>query len=350
MKFLLAITFFSSLSALGDTSTWFADRCSGEAVSISTPNPTTLYFSTTDLNPDEDIKIYINYRPAGILEDLRSKDLEISHSYVISKKKIKNNSFSGYFKIPKAKWLWEKEQEHSLSRVWEAEVKWIQPESRRSDSKIASFYHSPEEKSFYKIESNVLCKWEGSPEVSSKLYENNTASLMNVMKSTYYTWNQYTQKGLTFGYNRNFGGNIPLGASDNSYGWLYKDWQRQVDQQEIISVDLKFILNVTESGVFYNRMTFNRLRVSKYAWNPSLGQCGQYEKLSKGLLDVGVTTEDFVVMPKTYYPFPEKMVEFINIVRPPINTCKDYIDLNPQIATDVIPSGFNGIMFFYEEN
>lgn len=349
MKFFtIPLAILISLPAIASTKAWFADRCSGEEISISTPNPVTFYLSLKDLDPSEDIQIFIKYRPAGIIEDLRDKKLEVSYTYSIPSSRIKGNRYSGYFKIPSATWMWQKEQEHNLTRIWDAEVKWTQPKSRKLGGAIASFFRARGEKEFYKVESPSLCYWEGDPEVSSKLYENNTSALMNVMKSTYDSWDKYTQRGLTFGYNRNHGGNVPLGSSSDSYGWFYKDWQKQVESRDIISIDRKFILQKDEAGVFYTRNTFHRVRASKWEWNPRSGACGRYEQTAEGMLDVGVTSEDFVVLPRTYYSFPEKTKEFINIVRPPINTCDDYIHINPQYATDSFPSGFNGIMFFYE--
>lgn len=350
MKYLF-LSLFIFGAAHANTEAYFADSCSGNEIKISTPNGTSLFIKIDNLDPNEDAKLFINYRPAGEIEDLKSKSNSITHQYLIRARDIRDGNFSRFYQIPKAKWLWQVESRHSFYRIWDAEIKWVQKHAKKSGSTVTSFYRSPGKKSFFQLNSPGLCQWESKAEVSSKLYENNTTTFMNIVRENIQKWDKYQAQGFSLGFNRNHGGTLPIGAlSSSSFGWFFKDWQNQMNAQEIINIERKYVLNKEESGVFITRMTYNRHEVTKYAWNSRSGYCGKYEAVSTGLLDVGVTSEDFIVLPKYIFPREEYMEKFLNIVRPAVSNCDDSIDLRPQVATDYIPSGNNGILYFYETN
>lgn len=340
-----------SFSANASTSAYFADLCSGEEIRISTPNGTTLRLNINDLNPHEDLTIYVKFRPAGVIEDLEDKPQSITHSYIVKKKKFKDGSFDSYFEIPKTRWMRQKESMHAHYRVWDAEIKWIQPLSHKSGSTITSFYRSQGQKSFFQLNSPGICQWEEEAEVDSRLFENNSTTFMNVVREDIKSWDRYDVRGFSLGYNNNHGGALPIGAqSSESYGWFFKDWQNQLNSQQLITLERRYVLNKEESGLFISRMSYNRHEVTKYEWDSTASRCGHFAAVSKGLLDVGVNSEDFIVIPRHIYSREEKLRSFINIVRPPVSNCIDSIDLTPQIANDMIPSGINGILYYYETN
>lgn len=348
MKLILIVLLFSTQLMAGTTA-YFADLCSGEKIHIATPNGTTLYVALEDLDPEEDVELSIKFRPAGEIEDLEDRPQELGQRYVIKKKNILNRSYQGYFKIPKARWMWQVEARHGHYRIWDAEVMWVQPQSRKSGSTLTSFYRSEANKSYFKLNSPGLCQWEEEAEIDSQLYENNTAQMMNVIREDIQTWDKYSQTGLTLGYNNNHGGTLAIGANgSNNFGWLFKDWQKQINNQQIIKIERKFVLNKNESGIFITRMSYNRHEVTRYEWNANASQCGRYEPVSQGYLDIGINAEDFIVLPRHIYPREDLIKEFIKVIRPPVANCLDSIDLRPQVATDAIPSGINGILYYYE--
>lgn len=350
MKLIAALLLFSS-SSWAATTAYFADSCSGEEIKIATPNGTSLKVEIDGLDPKEDLTLFIKFRPAGIIEDLKDKPSTVTHNYFIKAHDFRNGRFADFFALPKAKWLWQVEMKHSQYRIWDAEVFWIQKGIKKSESVVTTFYRSQEQKEFYQINSPGLCQWETEIEVDSKLYENNSTGFMNVMRESTQMWDKYDVKGLSLGFNRNHGGVLPIGAlSSSSHGWLFKDWQKQMNTQEMITLERKYVLNKEESGVFINRMSYNRHEVTKFRWNPHASYCGRYEKETTGFLDVGVPVEDFVVLPKYIFPREEYLKEFLDVVRPAVDTCNPNLKLRPEIATELIPSGITGILYFYETN
>lgn len=350
MRLLFSLLLFFQV-AQANTKVSFADLCSGEDIKIATPNGTTLKIDIDDIDNYEDLTILIKFRPAGEISDLKDKSQEISFRYKIDARKIRNNRYRGFFKLPKKKLMNQIEVKNSFFRIWDAEVKWFQNNSHNSGSSIASFYRSSSPKSFFQINSPGICQWEDEPNISSKLYENNTTGFMNISRETSFSYEQYSTRGFSLGYNRNYGGVLPVGAlGANSYGWFFKDWENQVGSREFISLERKYVLHKEEAGIFFTRMSFNRHQVTRYEWSYENSSCGRYEPTANGHLDVGILSEDFIVLPPYLVVQEEKLKDFIDVVRPPINNCQDSIDTRSQVVTDIIPSANNGILYFYETN
>lgn len=345
IQLLAALIFATSLYA--KTEAKFVDSCNKSEIKVSNPNGTRLSLSLTDLDPNDDLEVTITYRPAGIVEDLKPQD-QVIWNYNF---RLAGKTFKTLLPIPKAKWMWQVEQRHAEYRIWDAEVRWVQPNARKTGSDVTTFYRAPDKGPFFQMMSEGLCQWEGSADVSSKLYENNTTTWMNVMRDRVQMWDQGNGPGIALGYNNNTGSTVPLsptGQSNNVMGWVFKDWQKQLNSQQIFRYERKFVLNKEESGLFTSRMTFNRHEVRRFEWQQSGQSCGAYVAVSEGMLDIGQLSEDFVVLPKNFYPRPEKLKEYINTVRPPVNNCGDTEITGPQDATDILPSGADGILYYYQ--
>lgn len=361
MKFLI-LSILVTMPVLAKTSASFVDACSKNAIRVSTPNGVKLKLGLTDLDPNDDLELTVTFRPAGLVEDLGGKNTKVRSYYFgahgergVFGRKIDIGQFGTldvFLPIPDQNWMWQVEQRNSEYRIWDAEVSWLQPNARKAGSDVATFYRAPGEETFFELQSEGICQWEATAEVASKLYENRTTTWMNVMRETVRTWDQSTGPGLSLGYNNNTGSSQPLGsgAGSNSMGWLFKDWQKQLTKQQIFKFERKFVLNKEETGIFISRMSFNRHEVKRYEWVQNAGSCGEYQATSQGYLDVGQTSEDFIVLPKTFYPRPEELKKFINTVRPSLNNCGETELTGPQFASDIIPSGTNGILYYYENN
>lgn len=356
MKFLI-LSFLFVMPALAKTTASFVDACSKKAIRVSTPNGTRLNVNLTKLDPNDDLELTVTFRPAGLVEDLGGKNTKVFSFFFgahgergMLGRKIDVSStgtLNVLLPLPSLKWMWQVEQRNSEYRIWDAEVSWIQSGARKAGSDIATFYRAPVKEKFFQIQSEGLCQWETEAEVSSKLYENRSTTWMNVMRDTSKVWEQSNGPGLTLGYNNNTGSSQPLGANSQNYGWLFKEWQKQLTKQQIFTYERKFVLNKEEMGVFITRMSFNRHEVKRYDWVPEAGACGEYSVTDEGHLDVGQTSEDFIVLPRSFYPRADELKKFVNTVRPAVNNCGDTELSGPQFATDIIPSGANGILYFY---
>lgn len=330
------------------SSVYFADSCSREEVKIATPNGTTLAVNLSHLHPEENIKITVTYRPAGIIEDLKPHERK-TYTYNLPAKRIQNNgTLQANLKIPDVKWMWQVEQKYNEYRIWDAEVSWTQNTTNKIHSAITTFYRAPKSGPYFELLSPSLCHWESKAEIDSKLYENNTHSMMNIIRESSQEWEQTFESGFSLGHNNNTEGSLPIGSiSSGSFGWLFKEWQNQNINRQNISIDRKYVLNKDESGVFITRTTFSRHEVRKFQWNPKATKCGSYEEVAEGYLDVGLHTEDFIVIPKNLYGRRQELDSFIELVRPSLSSCQSQLPIDPRLADDIIPSGQNGILYFY---
>lgn len=330
----------------------FVDACSGVDVSVSNPNGIKLKLKITNLNPSEKVDVTVTYRPAGVQEDIKPHDIKVKE-YSLSPMKdfTKNGTLKNLLRIPKEKWLSKVEKRHSGFKIWDAEVTWIQHRVGKAGSAVATFYHSPKAETFFQIVSGAMCQWESEASVDSKLYENLSPTWMSVSRSRSETWDQGNGPGMTVGYNNNTGGSLPLspvGQSTSVMGWVFKDFQKQFNNQYIFRNELKYTLSPNEAGVFTTRMSFNRHRAKRYDWVENKGSCDEYRVVSEGDLDIGKNSEDFIVIPKNYFGRTDKLNEFIRVVRPTLNNCGDNALTGPQHASEILPSGMNGILYYYQ--
>lgn len=324
------------------------DSCSGKPVAMTNPNGVKLTLSIDDLDPEDSVELTLTWRPAGLIEDLKPKD------QLVWKYRFHEVNPDGTLKktlpIPKASWLWQVQQQHDDYRIWDAEIFWVQERSRRSGRTVATFYHAPNVEPYFEITSPSLCEWEDRPVVSSKLYENLSPTWMNVVREYVETWERGRGPGLSLGYNNDTGGNVPIGAlSNNSYGWAFKDFTKHRMQQEIFRYERRFVLNRDDSGVFIKRLSYTRHEANRYEWVQS-GACGEFKKVSSGLVDIGSPNEDFIIIPKNFYAHPEVLNNYISIARPQLNSCSDSVGTGAEAASTVMPAGQDGLIFYYQND
>lgn len=348
-----------SFNSFAGTQLSFIDACTKESTRISTPNGTLLELKIDNLDPNDHVEVTVTYRPAGILEDLKAQDQVIWHYTFLAqgkRQRFRNGSriqSDGSLKVrlptPSGRWMNRVEQKLDDFRIWDAEVLWIQPRARKAGSALSTYYRSKNNGPFFQLLSPGLCLWEEEAAVSSRLYENNSQTWMNIIREFSETRDSGSGPGITLGANNNTGGSIPLGSQGGShFAWLFKDWQKQLNSQQIFKVERKYVLNKNESGIYTTRLSFDRHEARKYEWVRKPGLCGKYQAVSEGFLDIGMIAEDFIVIPKNFFGRPEQLRKFINTARPPIFNCDDSVGAGPEVATDTISSGKDGLLFYYQ--
>lgn len=333
--------------AQASTNVFFADLCSGDEIRVATPNGTTLKIEISGIENDGDLEVMVNFRPAGEITDLRDKPHEISHTYRIKDRHIKAGRYSGFFKIPKKNILAAIEEKNAFYRIWDAEVKWIQPSSGKSGSSTASFYRSPVKKSFFQVNSPSICQWEDEPQITSKIYENNSHGHMSITRHQVLDSEKTSTRGFSLGFNIMQEGTLPVGAlGQNSYGWFFKNWEKQLSSRDAMTIERRYSLYKDEAGLFFSRMSFSRHLVTEYTWSYQEDSCGSYIPTSQGYLDVGVRTEDFIIVPPHFLTNEEKLKNHISVMRPAINTC--YGGPGSNDITDIITSENDRTLYYYE--
>ncbi|MGE3609125.1 MAG: hypothetical protein AB7I27_06020 [Bacteriovoracaceae bacterium] len=362
MKIFSLLLLFSYMAA-AKTNVEFVDVCSKQSIRVSTPNGTALRIRLSELDPEDYLEISVTFRPAGIVEDLKPLEMTTVNYYYgksgdigsLLRKKIsikKDGTLDILLPVPNEQWMRLVEQKHNEYRIWDAEIRWVQPNSKNAGSGISSFYRSPNNEVFYQLQSEGLCQWEGEADVSSKLYENRSTTFMNVIRESTFQWEQTNNRGFVLGYDNNTGNTIPLGSvaqNNPALGWFFKDWQTQIIGQEYFKYERKYALNRDEVGFFISRMSFNRHEVKRFEWIQGPNQCGEYLETGSGFLDIGQASEGFLVIPKRFFPRQKKLKEFINNFRPALDTCKNNQLKGPEKASDIIPSGSNnGILYYYQ--
>src|SRR5690606_20594251 len=121
-----------------------------------------------------------------------------------------NNIFEGPLNLPSRKWMRKVEERHGRFRIWDAEITWVQPYSKKTGTLTTNFYHSDESGPYYQILSHPLCYWEGEADVISKIYENTNDFPMSISRDSGDFSENLAGTGMTLGYNNNYGNPHPL--------------------------------------------------------------------------------------------------------------------------------------------
>ena len=352
MKFFLLFSLII-FSSYGATTAQFKDNCHHRPVLLTGPNGIYLSVDFSELDETTPLNVHITFRPAGILEDLSFENKE-TQKYIIKPQKFREQNYSLRIKIPKTKWLYQQEQKHQSTRIWDARIFWWQDSTpKKTGSALASFMRVlPKEKEFFQITGSSLCVWEANANISSKYYENRVDEYMKISRTYDDNFHSDWQRGFALGPNNIVNMQTPLlpfSGIDGQYGWFFRDWQNQFDKEALISIEKTWKLNREDFGVFAKRFTFSRLPTTKWQWVQEGKQCGEWKAVSKGALDVGIETEDFYTLPSSYYGTPDKVNTMIDLLHPPLDTCQGNLLKGPMHAQEILPNGFNGIMYYYNE-
>jgi len=342
MKYLFL--FLVSLPAFSST-VFFADYCTKKEVKVATPNGTSLSLNFKDLDNDAPLRIQIKYKPSSI-EKLKPHQIRVENYLIPARRISKHGEWRANFRLPNLKWMRSVERELFNYRVWDAEVVWYQ--NNNAQSAFTTFYHPQKTKAYYEVLSESLCSWEGRPQVDSKLYENLNQETMLVRRTTTESSEDINNRGISFGYGNTALEEASIGLfGASNFGWIFEEWQKQFENSKYVTVTRDYYLTKGESGLFYVRPTFSRHKALKYSWVKNQNGCGSFEAVSEGYLDIGKSLEDFIVIPSSYYG-KESLLEFIEVVRPAIDSCKSFPINQVLDAEDIITSGNDELVYFYE--
>lgn len=339
----------------------FVDSCSKKEVKVATPNGMRLLVNISELNPEEGIELTVTFNPALSEERLKKQDKRTftlrygtkpNSSFRVNRTHVNTEGiFNGFINIPDTNWLKQVEQRQNGYRIWEANVRWQQLNSRKSGTLSTTFYHSPSTGPYFQVTSQALCQWEGDVEVASKLYENPHSPMVTISRDSYSTWEQSSSVGISLGPNNYEGTPNPLeNASMNTagfLGWLFDDWQNQLGEQRTYSMTRVYRLNQYESGVFIKRQSFNRYQARRFEWDRNAGHCGDFVAESEGFIDVGQMSESFVVVPPEYVGHPEQLKDFISKTYSSMTNCMDSAGFGSVYADDVLTSSSDEMIFYY---
>jgi hypothetical protein len=146
---------------------------------------------------------------------------------------------------------------------------------------------------------------------------------------------------------------VPFGVSPQSpFGLFYLAHQKITLTDTVKQMIQKWTLSRGESGVFGQRLTFQRFPSVEYQ-KTSANQCSHWDIANQGLLDIGAASNEFILIPETVakelQSHPSKIVEFLESKRPRLSTCdpsllsEAHIQTRSQVGTD-------GLIYFYPEN
>ena len=359
LLFLLQSATWANTSMVTATAT-FIDQCSNEPVSITTPNGLGLRININGLDPNSTLTLHVTLSLAGVHQDeSKSKNIEYDYFYNAHRFTL---PFSKTIYLPKNRRLNQLEQKNPGSRVWNAVVEWVQ--NKNAGNTVASIYRTDDtEKSFFHPISPVQCNWETTPALSSQFYYNADQPLLMINRETYEEDQTGVQSGVQHGPNpinpagvgTDNGGVYPnqTGSIAPSYVYYFKSRNSVSAFHHILTIHREWELVRGQGAVFADRISFQRMLVERYEWldanETDTNQCGRYKKTAVGLLDVGVRTTDLYSVPPSFSGSAEKMLDFINIYRPPLSSCEGIYQDLPQHAETILNSGEDpnqAVLFF----
>ncbi len=297
----------------------FIDQCTNQPTSMTTPNGTQLKIVFSHLNLSSDLDFTVKYTLAGLPEGAAQKHT-LEFTYSISKEEISNPK-TFLFNLPKDRHLDSVEKQFPGSNIWNVEVDWRQ--GKFVGNAIHSIYRTDETPSFYKRTSAITCNWESAPAISSEYYFNADQELMTLQKVI----ENDDQIGLEDQWSAGPGEDAsptgaPLETTLPVVAYYFRGRHKESSLHQKITFEQRWDLTKGQGGVFADRYSFSRIHVERYDWIIK-GACGKYIKTQDGVLDTGVRTTDFYSVPQSLSGTPEKIVDFIQLMRPPVNTCAE---------------------------
>ncbi len=304
----------------------FVDDCTLNETRVATPNGTTLKVEIDNFVGPHDINVTISYSLSG------AESASFISSYALTREKVGRTQIY-YFDLPKDRRMNSVESTNEGSTVWDVSVEWTQ--GIYSGVAVASLLRSDDPLSFYRQIDPNSCNWESGPMLSSQYYFNADQPQMSIARETVLR----DEIGLSFGEGPDFQrepDGIALPPTVPMTAFYFKERYNQSSMHHTVSLERTWYLSQGQGGVFADRYSFNRMQVEHYEWTQPRKGCGVYRKTEEGTMDIGTVTTDFYSVPPSFSGDAEKMVDFINRMRPSINTCTGVNSIAPSpMLTDV---------------
>lgn len=345
----------ASLSARADapavsptlgTSTYvsFIDTCTGNEVSLAPPSEggingvldagdVDLYANVQGADANTKIQFRLVVAPMGFVNN----ELDKQNLEEFDEKTDGNGQVVIKRKISLKKWR------NKLTPTGVvANLMWHQkPVSEKSGGGSASIF-LPAKKQAFRIISQAQCYWEGPVSVVSQYIRNEQAN-SEMALSREERLEKFVARvygfGIGFGnslfiQDRRVGvwGNPTRGdgmsvvfPSDAPVGfWVSDRWFRVFGTKATSSVEQKWYLHPADGGFFGSRYLFTRFKVEEYQ-RVGHGVCNKWQIKKTGMLDVGIPNETFYSVPWYMAGHPDQAQEYMENMRPALNTCGDAI-------------------------
>ena len=333
----------SSPASAATTEVRFLDNCTGEPLTLGTPNGVRLEVEIKDLGEKKE-----NREP--ILLDLTLSAIEPGIDSIRSITLLKKKKYwpkNGHILI-------QQKLDLKKARIIQAQALWTQ-NNQLGENVGTLLMPGTSFEPFYKRVSESYCSWESSSHLESGHYFNSSTSKMSLKKS--FEWSQMRggQQGRTAGPPAitgdgpfRFGttlrpepliGGTPLGGIAL---WLFHGRDSIQSQEESATVEREWLLEPSQGGFLASRWLFNRYRAEEYVLRRSstTRSCWQWTIARRGYLDVGAPKIDFYVVSESDATDLKKAVEAIENIEPILNTCTSPLEKGESEQTKFIsPTG-----------
>jgi hypothetical protein len=203
----------------------------------------------------------------------------------------------------------------------------------------------------------MTCIWETPTDLDSQLYINTDQDRMVISRDTSIHPGLSAFRGLDGVYQDHYRLQCPYLIVPGEispwgfFGWFFLARQKIILIDTVKKMSQKWTLSRGESGVLGQRLTFQRFPAAEYK-KTSIHGCSHWEVANRGLLDIGATSNEFILIPhdtsEELKSHPSKIIQFLEDKRPKLNTCDPSLLSETQIQTRS-SVGTEGLVYFYPE-
>ena len=336
------------------TTVFFVDACTGDQTYVNTPNGTQLEVDIKNLAPNTETDLNLEYVPAGLTQDLAKKYKVINEFTYDSDSK---GELHLLLYLPRDRNLNNVESQIPGFNIWNVNVVWEQTDTNNktiTGTGNSSVYRLQGTAPFFKIKSASTCFWETRPSISSDYYYNEDSNLMEIHRNLEIKTGSGGMGGFTLGNVPNLGEGgmptLPLGSVRTmlpAFGWFFGEWSKQQSLLQSVEVTRDWNLSKFSGGFFFDRYSFYRVDADRYEWVRKSNSCGSYAKIASGSLDIGSRLSEFYSIPLSDSGSPDRVLKFLEELRPTADTCQDGVNTNAKRASFLISSDKINTMFFY---
>jgi len=361
------------------TRVFFVDPCTKKPTAVATPDGAILYVKISHLRPGSVVRVDATVMQA-MPESEHPVTKEKRKGYKLSKTVTANPNTGTVTIIKHIKFSdFDKLAVESMTRsVWNVQVNWLEVPAKSGEYLIYSeadlikwqnsvkdhqygggftsiYYAQNVDKRFYHIMSAPLCIWETPISVASKYHYNDTPfAKMTVSKEFLIEDGDSVLKGINFGVIPDIAGNSMVASTTPlllrermDFGWLFGGFVSEHGVFKYSSLKQSWNLGKEQGGFIGQRLSFNRVEAEEFTLGKDAAGCTVWKPGRKGFLDIGKPTLEFTVVPRSMSGDPVESAQFMEKMRPRINSCGK-IEVNAKFnEAKVIGSGEEDLLFFF---
>jgi hypothetical protein len=352
----VALAYF--LNQPPETKVNFVDRCNAYPTGVTMPGGTSLMVKITGLLPDAPISVKITLTsPTFANNDSKGKEKKI-----VFKREFRHSSATGKMIFSQAVSFDEPGEQVAKSyeaRVWNAQVDWNQGYlSGEAGHGFASIYVIRDyNQRFYKIRGPAICHWETPPSIVSEYHYNSDPVEMNLTREYLIENSSEMAKGVDVGMVPDYagGGSLTSGSplivqNINELGWIYAGVRSERSLLHHSSLSQTWTLSEGQGGFFSQRLSFSRVPADEFMLDKTKTEtgsaCPRWRVKRSGLLDIGLPITEFTVVPRSMSGSPNDAAQFLEKMRPTLNTCGK-IETSARFNEARVPGGSEEDMMFF---